>query len=131
MKRINYAGGTLETGDAVAQAMVDYVTAVTQTENNITVDIRVREPDGAVSTHSLVLGPGTQLDVSDADDNDADGAAEDEASMYPVPEFRPPVEMADTDPPVDADQAARDFDQAVADIEHDLDHLGLDNGEDS
>ena len=124
MKRINYAGGTLETGDAVAQAMVDYVTSVGQAETNITVDIRVREPDGNVATHSLVLGPGTQLDVTDAeaDARDAEGAVGDEASMYPVPEFGPPVEMADSDPPEEADQAARDFDKAVADIEHDLDH---------
>lgn len=126
MKRINYAGGTLETGDAVAQAMVDYVTSVSQAETNITVDIRVREPDGNVATHSVVLGPGTQLDVTDADSDadarDAAGVTGDEASMYPVPEFGPPVEMADSAPPEEADQAARDFDKAVADIEHDLDH---------
>lgn len=117
MKRINYAGGTLETGDAVAQAIVDYVTSVSQSEANISVDIRVREPSGSIATHSLVLGPGTQLDVTDVDP-----AVGDESVNFPVPEFRQPVEMADSEPPVEADQAARDFDEAVADIEHDLDH---------
>ncbi len=120
MKRISYAGGTLETGNAVAQALLDYTTNVAQAETNISVDIPVREETGAVAIHSIVLGPGTQLDVTDADDL----ASGDEAKDFPVPEMAQPAELADTDPPVEADQAARDFDKAVADIEHDLDALG-------
>ncbi len=120
MKRISYAGGTIETSDAVAQAMLDYVTNVEQAETNVTVDIPVRESDGTVSRHSVVLGPGTQLDVADADAV-WNG---DEAKDFPVPEFAKPTELADSAPGADADRAAREFDKAVADIEHDLDEQG-------
>ncbi len=117
MKRINYAGGTLETGDAVAQAMVEYITSVGQSEMNITVDIPVREPSGGVATHSLVLGPGTQLDITDVA-----ATAHDEVTTFPVPQFNKPVDLAASEPPEDAARAAREFDKAVADIEHELDH---------
>lgn len=120
MKRISYAGGTIETGDAVAQAMLEYVTNVAQTETNITVEIPTRESDGTMSVHSVVLGPGTQLDITDADAS----TAGDEAKDFPVPGFGKPAELADTAPPEDADRDAREFDRAVADIEHDLDEQG-------
>lgn len=120
MKRISYAGGTIETGDAVAQAMLEYVTNVAQTETNITVEIPTRESDGTMSVHSVVLGPGTQLDITDADAS----TAGDEAKDFPVPGFGKPAELADTAPPEDAERDAREFDRAVADIEHDLDEQG-------
>lgn len=116
MKRINYAGGTFETGDAVAQAMLDYITNVPQTETNITAEIHVREASGDVATHSIVLGPGTQLDVADAED-----ASADESTQYPVPDLGKPAELAESEPPADADRAAREFNKAVADIEQGLD----------
>ena len=119
MKTISYAGGTIVTGDAVAQALLDYVTSVAQSEPNVTVDIPVREEDGTVTQHSIVLGPGTQLDVADADSLDN----EDEPKVFPVPEIGPAVELADSEPPADADLAAQEFDRAVADIEHNLDAL--------
>ena len=120
MKRITYAGGTVETGDAVADALLDYVTTVPQNETNISVDIPVRETDGRIATHTVILGPATQLDVSDVDSS---GPA-DEAKHFPVPELGQPAEVAQSEPPEDAAQEARDFDKAVADIEGNLDDLG-------
>ena len=119
MKRISYAGNTFETGDAVAQSLLDYITNIAQAETNITVEIPVREPNGTVATHSIVLGPGTQLDVTDADT-----ASTNEATEYPVPNLGKPSDSAESEPPADADRAAREFDRAVADIEHDLDARG-------
>ena len=120
MKRITYAGGTVETGDAVADVLIEYVTTVAQTETNITVDIPVRESDGKIATHTLILGPATQLDVSDIDSS---GPA-DEAKLFPVPELGQSSEIAQSAPSEEADQEARDFDEAVADIEGNLDGLG-------
>lgn len=119
MKRIAYAGGTIETGDAVADALLDYVTTVSQSEINVSVDIPVRESNGGVTTHTLVLGPATQLDVSDIE-----GArSADEEIDFPVPELWNSTEEAQSEPPEGADQAARDFDEAVAEIEHNLDGM--------
>lgn len=120
MKRITYAGGTVETGDAVADALLDYVTTVSQAETNITVDIPVREPDGRIATHTVILGPATQLDVSDIDSS---GPA-DEEKFFPVPELEQSSEVAQSEPTEEADQEARDFDKAVADIDGNLDGLG-------
>ncbi|MEO6942337.1 MAG: hypothetical protein ABI238_02550 [Terrimesophilobacter sp.] len=120
MKRISYAGGTLETSDAVTQALLDYITSVAQSDMNISVDIPVRESSGNVTSHSIILGPGTQLDVTDS----ADAGSGDEAIDFPVPDFDKTVELADMEPSADADRAAKEFDRAVADIENQLDEQG-------
>ncbi|MEO7147048.1 MAG: hypothetical protein ABIW81_08115 [Terrimesophilobacter sp.] len=120
MKRIAYAGGTIETGDAVADALLDYVTTVSQSEINVSVDIPVREANGGVTTHTLVLGPATQLDVSDVE---VAGSTNEEVD-FPVPELWKSTEEAQSEPPDEAAQAARDFDEAVAEIDHNLDGMG-------
>lgn len=121
MKSITYAGGTLVTGDAVAQALLDYITSVGQSESNVTIDIPVREASGEIATHTLVVGPAIQLDVSDVVGDTAD----DEASQYPVPDLPQTATLDRTEPPAEAERAARDFDEAVADIEENLEHGGF------
>lgn len=123
MKRITYAGGTIETGDDVSDALLGYLTTVSQTESNISVDVPVCEPGGEITMHTLILGPATQLDVTDVRGE----SSVDEAHSYPVPgllkatDVARATEVAESEPSEESARAARDFDEAVADIEGNLD----------
>lgn len=61
MKAIHYAGETVLTGDAIADALVLYAGALARRETAATVDIPVRSPDGSVNTASVLLGPASQI----------------------------------------------------------------------
>jgi hypothetical protein len=119
MKRITYAGGSIVTGSAVAAALLDYATQIASNANSSTVDIPVLEDDGTTSIHTLLVGPATQLDVSDAEAI----PTQDEDKEFPVPEL-PVIGMAAVTPsPVDESQAESDaqhFDRAVDELEEGL-----------
>ncbi|WP_394769338.1 hypothetical protein [Lacisediminihabitans sp.] len=122
MKRITYAGGSIVTGNAVAAALLDYATQIASNANSSTVDIPVLEDDGTTSIHTLLVGPATQLDVSDV--SDAEGvSAEDEVEEFPIPDL-PIIGMAALTPsPADESQAESDaqhFDRAVDELEEGL-----------
>jgi hypothetical protein len=61
MKAIHYAGETVLTGDAIADALVRYAAALARRETAETVEIPVRYPDGSVNTANVLLGPASQI----------------------------------------------------------------------
>lgn len=61
MKLIHYAGDELITGDAIADAVLDYAAALARTEGSVTLQIPVRLPDGRQSEAKLLIGPASQL----------------------------------------------------------------------
>lgn len=117
MKSINFAGGALVTGDAVAASLLDYMSQLSPTSNSVTVDIPVLEKNGTISTHTIVLSAAVQLDVSDADGGDSD-----EAERFPIPELPDGDDvMVAVGPGDDAETDADNFNRAVADLDRALD----------
>lgn len=120
MKRITFPGGSIVTGAAVADAILAYVTEMAHNANSVTLDVPVLEPNGKVSTHTLLVGPASQLDVADVDGM----AAEEEAERFPAPEFPPPGMVAvvpSEQVQGDREDDAEAFDKAVADLDRGLD----------
>ncbi|TXN29903.1 hypothetical protein [Lacisediminihabitans profunda] len=118
MKRINYAGGSIVTGNAVAAALLDHATQIASNANSSTVDIPVLEDDGSTSIHTLLVGPTTQFDVSDAE-----GISADEEQSFPVPDLPVLGMAAVTLSPAAESRATSDaqlFDQAVDELEEGL-----------
>ncbi len=117
MKQIVYAGRAIITGDAVAAALLHYAMQVAQSATAVTVDIPVLEANGKQATHTLLLGPATQFDVSDVD-----GLSEEESTRrFPVPEFPPIGQVGASRPSADFDAESRELDDMVADVENSLD----------
>lgn len=121
MKRITYAGGSIVTGNAVTKALLDFATHIASDATSVAVDIPVLESDGTTSTHTILLGPSTQFDVSDADHL----SEEDEARKFPVPDLPTNATVAAAEPSAQAEEAADAFNRAVAHIDNDLDPEGV------
>jgi hypothetical protein len=83
MKRIDYNGQSLVTGNEVADAVTHYVTRAAAMNATLAVDIPVLADNGTVESHTLILSSATQLDVIDVDG----GPAERELERFPVPDF--------------------------------------------
>lgn len=116
MKRISYAGGSIITGSAVAEALLEFATNVASDANSVAVDIPVLEPDGETTTHTILLGPSTQFDVSEVDLL----SAEEEARLFPVPDLPTNGIVAAAAPSAQAEEDAEAFNRAVAHIENGL-----------
>lgn len=117
MKLITYAGGTILTGDHVAEALLDYVTAHSGGEESVAVEIKVLEHDGSTRSHTLVLGPATELNVADV----AEASLADEIALFPLPVF-PPAHILAVEEPSEAAEAeaglhAAEFNRAVEGID--------------
>ena len=121
MKLITYAGGTILTGDDVAEALLGYVTAHSRGDESVAVDIKVRERDGSTRTHTLVLGPATELDVADVAEDTLAG----EIALFPLPVFPPGRILAVQEPSAEteaeAELHAADFNEAVEEIDQGTD----------
>lgn len=119
MKRITYGGGSIVTGSAVAAALLEYATQISSNANSATVDIPVLEDDGTTSIHTLLVGPTTQFDVTDAEGI----SVPDEAASFPAPEL-PVLGMTALTRSAAAESGATSdaeaFDQAVDDLEEGL-----------
>ena len=117
MKLITYAGGTILTGDDVAEALLGYVTSHSRGQESVAVDIRVLEPDGSTRTHTLVLGPATELDVADVAEDTLAG----EIALFPLPVFPPSRILAVEEPTAESEEEAEfhaaDFNRAVEGID--------------
>jgi len=117
MKRITYAGGSILTGDDIAEALLHYVTEHSRGDSSVAVDIRVLEPDGTTRTHTLVLGPATELDVADV----AEATLEGELELFPMPVFPPGRVLAVEEPSAEAEAQAEinaeNFNRAVENID--------------
>ena len=121
MKLITYAGGTILTGDDVAEALLGYVTAHSQGDASVAVDIKVRERDGTTRSHTLVLGPATELDVADVAEETLAG----EIALFPLPVFPPSHILAVKEPSpeteAEAEVHAAEFNRAVEEIDQGTD----------
>jgi len=117
MKSITFASGTIVTGSAVAEALVDYVSGMSGFATSASVEIPVREEDGTVAVHTIVLGSAVQFDIADIDGGESGG---DEEARFPVPEM-PDVNMVAVIPSDGIDLDADNFNRAIADMDSVLD----------
>lgn len=77
MKLIHYAGDELITGDAIADAVLDYAAALARNEGSVTLQIPVRFPDGRKSEATMLIGPASQL-VALSSESDFEEIVDDE-----------------------------------------------------
>jgi hypothetical protein len=61
MKNIHYAGDVLMTGDAIADAVVQYAETLAQHETSASINVPVITESGDAMTASFLLGPASQL----------------------------------------------------------------------
>jgi len=103
MKRVNYDGRTLVTGDEVAQAIADYSVAVSRMGVGTAVTIPVLESDGSISEYTLLLTAATSLEIEPFERDPHAGDLEQERSRFPVPTFEPIGGKAEPMAPEDED----------------------------
>ncbi len=84
MKRVTFAGGSLLTGNTAARALLDFAAKAISGNTGVTVELPALDENGSVSIHSLLVGPGIQIQLADVD-GDASEAEED--ARFPVPQF--------------------------------------------
>lgn len=65
MDRIHYAGDSVVTGSAIAEALLEYAEALAKQNTSATVDIPAVLDDGSVGRSKFLIGPASQL-VSDS-----------------------------------------------------------------
>ena len=117
MKSITFASGTIVTGSAVAESLVDYVSGMSGSVTSASIEIPVQEDDGSVAVHTIVLGSAVQFDIADIDGGEPD---DDEKARFPVPEM-PDVNMVAVIPTDEVDLEADNFNRAIADMDSVLD----------
>lgn len=61
MHQVHYAGGSVLTGDVIAAALLEYAAALARNSTSVTVEIPVRETDGARGFAQVLIGPASQL----------------------------------------------------------------------
>ena len=64
MRRINYAGGTIITGDEIAEALLSYAAALANANRAATIHVPVAiESEGSIAVHpaEVLVGPASQL----------------------------------------------------------------------
>ena len=61
MEKIHYAGETLITGTAIAQALLTYASALASASDSDTVYIPVYDENGQVRNAEFLVGPASQL----------------------------------------------------------------------
>ena len=83
MKRVTHAGGSIVTGSAVADALLDYATQIDRWAKSVAVEIPVLEDDGTVNVHTILLGSASVLVTSEID-GPVDVAEE---GRFPMPVF--------------------------------------------
>ena len=116
MKRIRFSSGSVVTGDAVAAALVAYITSVSATVGSVSIEIPVLGDDGRLSVSTLVVGADTQIEVSAEDDLHIDH----EAERFPIPEL-PLVGLVGTvETDSQAERTADEIDSMMADIDKGL-----------
>lgn len=116
MKRITYSGGSIVTGNAITQALLEYTTAVADAENAVTVDITVLEENGETSVHTLLLSPASQFDVADVGGMSAD----EEAERCPVPVMPQVGIVGSVETSDDADRTSKQVDEIMRDLDDGL-----------
>jgi hypothetical protein len=99
MRKIVYAGGTFYTGDALAEAMLDYAAALARAETSATTFIPARTTEGTTGDLEILLGPASQLTSEPSPDISPEIVDEDALLRLlrltaelapPQPSFEPP-----------------------------------------
>ncbi|MEP6479507.1 MAG: hypothetical protein ABJB03_08955 [Rhodoglobus sp.] len=116
MKRITHSGGSIVTSNAITEALLTYATTVADAQNSVTVDITVLEENGETAVHTLLLGPASQFDVTDADGI----PAEEEAARFPMPELPKVGIIGTVETDERASRVADQYDQVMDEIDEGL-----------
>jgi hypothetical protein len=101
MQRIHYAGGELITGNAIADAVVEYAEALATRRTAASIEIPVRGDDGSTVHAQLLIGPASQL-VTEELEGEFDEIVDEElvarlsAETAALSSRRPVVETSDT-----------------------------------
>jgi hypothetical protein len=68
MMRLEYAGGTLITGDEIADAIVRYAAALGVANTAVAIDVPGVTADGVSGTFQILIGPASQIMVEPTDE---------------------------------------------------------------
>ena len=77
MDRIHYAGHSVLTGTAIAQALLDYAQALAEAGGSATVDFPILNEDGSRGRSEILIGPSSQI-ISDAEESEHDDLVDEE-----------------------------------------------------
>ncbi|GAA3339881.1 hypothetical protein GCM10017714_17370 [Curtobacterium pusillum] len=102
MKYIHYDGSLILTGDAIADAVVDYAAVLGANGRTDTVAIPAVADDGSVTRTTVLVGPASELTVSTAPDDELE--PEDRAFIR---KLRDAASRAGSARPVDVDGGHR------------------------
>ncbi|MET0673209.1 MAG: hypothetical protein ABWY37_06930 [Microbacterium pygmaeum] len=69
MDRIHYAGHSVLTGTAIAEALLDYAQALAEAGGSSTVQLPILNEDGSRGRSEVLVGPSSQL-ISDAEESE-------------------------------------------------------------
>ncbi|PZE26542.1 MULTISPECIES: hypothetical protein [unclassified Curtobacterium] len=78
MRSIDYSDAHVLTGDAIADAVVDYAAELAHQATAEPVRIPARAADGSVVHVSLLVGPASEIVLSDVPDADGEELVDDE-----------------------------------------------------
>lgn len=113
MKQVSHSAGSFVTGNAAAEALLEFAVSVTGNARSAAVDITVLEEDGRITQRSLLVSPGSQFEVIEL----PDASPTDEASRFPVPSF-PTLDYEVTpEPREQLEHNTRVYEKAVSDME--------------
>jgi len=81
MDRLHYAGHSVITGTAIAEALLDYAQALAQATGSATVQIPTVNDDGTPGRSEILVGPSSQL-ISDAEPSEHDEVIDENLVAY-------------------------------------------------
>lgn len=116
MKRITHSGGSIVTSNAIASALLEYTTTVTDAENAATVDITVLEENGETAVHTILLSPASQFVVADIEGL----TPEEEQRRFPVPTMPQVGIVGKVEKNPDAHRTAEEVNEIMSDIDEGL-----------
>ena len=105
MMRLEYAGGTLLTGEAIADVVVSYAAALARAETSVDIEVPGITSDGVHGSFKILLGPASEIIVEPTDDPeevvDEEFVARTREAMMRLE--HPPEVLPDTAPPTTPD----------------------------
>jgi hypothetical protein len=81
MDRIHYAGNSVVTGTAIAEALLEYARTLAAADESATVDVPSLLPDGSVVRSMFLVGPASQL-ISETEPGEHDEIIDDDLVAY-------------------------------------------------
>lgn len=70
MKHIHYDGSIVTTGNAIAQAVIEYAAVLGANGRSDTVNVPTFDEHGASTVATLLIGPASQIVIDDAPDDE-------------------------------------------------------------